>query len=399
MEKRNYIFVGGLFEDSNFESYKKATINTTNFAAYNYFQRLIEHCKTIGNVFVASSPYLGVFNKETKLKNNDIFNDTDTYYYSKNSTKRFSRIFFLKKSLIKAYTKFAKVIIASLKTIIFVTQPNVSYLQAALHIKRNIPNSKIVCVVPDLTLYSNLSNSSFIIKQLKKAENFIFNRYLKKINAYIYFTESMKEVLGGDEKPYVVLETILPKNIPEIRYIDKESRSIVYSGTLNSVFGIKEFVDLFDNYSKTNSINYSLLIAGSGDCLEYINGLNNKNIVYLGSLSPEESANIQRNATIVINPRKNIGEYTKYSFPSKTTEYLLNNGILVGFNLSGIPSEYFEVIRGIKTNRMEDLFNECNYLLNLSDLELNEIKRKTHAFLENKKTSFYSKFDGFIERI
>ena len=45
-------------------------------------------------------------------------------------------------------------------------------------------------------------------------------------------------------------------------------------------------------------------------------------------------------ATVLVNPRKNVGEYTKYSFPSKIMEYLSSGVPAVAYKLDGIPSEY-----------------------------------------------------------
>ena len=44
---------------------------------------------------------------------------------------------------------------------------------------------------------------------------------------------------------------------------------------------------------------------------------------------------------MLVNPRKNVGEYVKYSFPSKTIEYMLAQKSIVMYKLSGIPDEYY----------------------------------------------------------
>ena len=41
------------------------------------------------------------------------------------------------------------------------------------------------------------------------------------------------------------------------------------------------------------------------------------------------------------------GEYTKYSFPSKTMEYLLSGSKVVMYRLAGIGEEYYQYIRTI----------------------------------------------------
>ena len=242
---------------------------------FNYFERFINHFKTDANIFVTSSPYLGIYKKETFQKDNSIFEDNDIFYYSKNSCKKFSRIIMLEKALYNGFKKFQNKIDSSLKTLIFITQPNLSYLKTAIRLRHKIKNSKIVCFVPDLTIYSNLSTKSFLVRQMKKMEQHLFNRLENKIDAFIYFSKHMNSVLNKQNKPYIVLETILPKDLPNPNQILSNKRSIVYTGTLNIAFGIKEFIETFKIISKQQKHNIDLIIAGSG---EYSSALkNNKN--------------------------------------------------------------------------------------------------------------------------
>ena len=45
-------------------------------------------------------------------------------------------------------------------------------------------------------------------------------------------------------------------------------------------------------------------------------------------------------ATLLVNPRPPIGEWTSYSFPSKNMEYMASGTPLVAFDLPCIPEEY-----------------------------------------------------------
>ena len=63
-------------------------------------------------------------------------------------------------------------------------------------------------------------------------------------------------------------------------------------------------------------------------------------ICYFGAVSPEEAARIRMRASVLVNPRTSEGRYTRYSFPSKTLEYLLGGRPVVAYLLPGIPEEY-----------------------------------------------------------
>jgi glycosyltransferase involved in cell wall biosynthesis len=51
---------------------------------------------------------------------------------------------------------------------------------------------------------------------------------------------------------------------------------------------------------------------------------------------------LQRAASVLVNPRRPEGEFTKYSFPSKTMEYLASSKQVIMHRLPGMPPEYLE---------------------------------------------------------
>ena len=72
-------------------------------------------------------------------------------------------------------------------------------------------------------------------------------------------------------------------------------------------------------------------------------------IEFKGFLSKREIALLQTQCDVLVNPRTDTGEYTKYSFPSKTMEYLLSGSKVVMYRLAGIGEEYYRYIRTINT--------------------------------------------------
>ena len=62
----------------------------------------------------------------------------------------------------------------------------------------------------------------------------------------------------------------------------------------------------------------------------------------MGSLPNSEILTLERNATLLINPRKADHLLTRYSFPSKTFEYFSSGTPAILTKLEGIPEEYYE---------------------------------------------------------
>jgi hypothetical protein len=62
-----------------------------------------------------------------------------------------------------------------------------------------------------------------------------------------------------------------------------------------------------------------------------------------------------RNADVLVNPRRNDAEYTKYSFPSKNVEYLLSGNPVVGYMLDGMGQAYRDFMYIVADDRPESL--------------------------------------------
>ena len=88
--------------------------------------------------------------------------------------------------------------------------------------------------------------------------------------------------------------------------------------------------------------NYQLWICGNGDAKDVVEELAKKDsrIKYYGLIPRDEVLKLQQEADLLINPRFSTDEYTLYSFPSKTIEYMLSSTPVLMHRLPGIPDEY-----------------------------------------------------------
>jgi glycosyltransferase involved in cell wall biosynthesis len=138
--------------------------------------------------------------------------------------------------------------------------------------------------------------------------------------------------------------------------------NIVYTGTLNERYGV---VNLVKAFMKINDDRFRLVICGLGDSEKIISeaSLVDKRIIFKGQLRKDEIIKVQNSATILVNPRQNIEEFTKYSFPSKIMEYLATGKPVVAYKLDGMPDEYDNYIIYVPENSIEALtktiYNVC----------------------------------------
>ena len=96
----------------------------------------------------------------------------------------------------------------------------------------------------------------------------------------------------------------------------------------------------------------SLHICGGGELKPYVEEMCQKDsrIHYYGVVPAEKANEILQNADVLVNPRQNDDEYTKYSFPSKNIEYLMTGNAVVAYMLDGLPEIYRTFFNEPETN-------------------------------------------------
>lgn len=113
----------------------------------------------------------------------------------------------------------------------------------------------------------------------------------------------------------------------------------MYTGTLQYRYGLGELISAFKGLDDTG---IGLVVCGDGEAANEMTALQSENpmVRYLGVLPSQEIEGLRNGATILVNPRKNEGDYTKFSFPSKMMEYLASGVPTVAYRLDGMPEDY-----------------------------------------------------------
>jgi len=239
--------------------------------------------------------------------------------------------------------------------------------------------------VTDLPEYYDFAKRSRIFMLLRKINNRLVYRYLKRIDAFVLLTEQMKHPLNVGNRPNVIVEGIAAVNDRGYNnsYGD-DKKIILYTGSLNIQSGIR---DLLDAFNLIDDAGYELWIAGSGKGEDEIKRRIevDSRIKYFGFVTIDQVYKLQSQATVLINPRKNEGEYTKYSFPSKTIEYMASGVPVLMYRLDGIPDEYDEYLTYIKGSSAESMAESITELCGKDIDELRQLGEKAKRFvLANK---------------
>ena len=271
-------------------------------------------------------------------------------------------------------------------TVVVVYSLNTSFLASlrlALIGFKNIPTCLIV---PDLPLfYINNAGKSKIYRVLKTLDWKLMLLLSKNVDSFILLTEAMKDKINVADRPYMISEGIC--EIDTTNYNNRiEKNSFTYTGTLDKEFGI---LDLIRNFLAIAKDDWVLNIAGGGNAKKEVEDISckDKRVHYCGILTNVETKELQRSSRILINPRSSDEEFTKYSFPSKTMEYLKAGRPVIMHKLPGIPSEYDNYITYFENTSDEAIQKGLLTIMEKTDDELNEIGKKGKLFVEREKNS------------
>ena len=253
------------------------------------------------------------------------------------------------------------------------------------YIKKHYPDVKTGLVCTDLPCEYGILPKNKVKAAIQYAYGKKTLDYARYCDCFAILTKAMKEPLNIERRPFTVIEGICNANLTEIKE-ETEEKTILYTGTLHKQFGILKLIEAF---SLIEDPEYKLWICGGGDSKQAVidAAQKDKRITFYGYLSKEEVQKLQQKATVLINPRNNDGEYTKYSFPSKTMEYMLSGKPVIMYKLDGVPDEYDSYLYYIGGNTADDIKKTILEVLNKSEKELESFGQKAAEFVSENKNS------------
>lgn len=211
------------------------------------------------------------------------------------------------------------------------------FLRAAYRLP---PAVKVTAIITDLPEYYDLGQTSFVRKWFRSWQNRMIYRYLKRVDRFVLLTDQMAAPLQVGQRPWMRMEGICrSERPPEGAAAPGGVKGILYTGTLHYQYGITNLLEAFEAIKDPLA---ELWICGSGEGDRAVIELagRDRRVRFFGFCSQQEVAQLREKAAILVNPRTNDGEYTRYSFPSKTMEYMASGKPVVMYRLDGIPDEY-----------------------------------------------------------
>lgn len=376
----NVALLMGLYPQSVYNDIVSSSKTMPQYAADALQKAFVSGISNYCNIEVFNLPYVGSFPKRYK----QLFVPTAEHnaHNLKIHSFRYCNLIGYKylSRIIVAYKNLSKWIQQNPNNrsiVIYALDP--SFLLTMVLLKKRWPDLKVLQVVPDLPEYMGSKQTKFRVAIQEK-----FKKAYELIDGWILLSKYMADRLNITSKPWNVIEGIYNSDNKVVIRGECNAFRIFYAGTLAQRYGILNLVNAVANSSLSN---LELVICGDGDSYGRILDISKKDsrIKVLGAVPREKVLEHMQNANLLVNPRTNEGEYTKYSFPSKTMEYLASGVPTLLYVLPGIPAEYYNYCFSLTTNGVDVLQKEIERIALLPQKQLYELGVRARKFILEEK--------------
>lgn len=384
-----HIFVGGIFLPEQMDEIRRDTVAAMQNAADALQKALLKGLSQGGRtkLAVVNLPFVGPYPHLYRRRwfpslRTTIFNGVEVHgmgFCNTPFTGAFTRFLGAFSGLRKAR--------GSARSVVFVYSAHLPFVLASFAFKCLHDDVKLCLIVPDLPEFMGEYAGTY--RLLMSMQSAIFGVLARKADYHVLVTRFMAERLRIEAFRHVVVEGIFdPDGIGSRRMdvpADGARRIVLYSGTLARRYGI---LDLLAAFERMKDADIRLWICGFGDSSDAVVALarRDRRVRFFGELPREEVAGLQARAHVLVNPRPPGAEFTRYSFPSKTMEYLGTGRPVVMHALPGVPGEYLPYLITPPTPDGDGLERALRRAIDLSDVELDALGRAGRDFVLRNKT-------------
>ncbi|MGN1015908.1 MAG: glycosyltransferase [Faecousia sp.] len=219
----------------------------------------------------------------------------------------------------------------------------------------------------------------------KSVANFV----IRRCTNYVLLTEEMNRVVNPSGKPHVILEghaDIAMKDYVPSPERKASPRVCLYAGGVSRRYGLHLLVE---GFQKANIPNTRLEIYGPGDYVKELENIaaEDSRVYYGGMLLNREIVVKEQEAVLLVNPRPTHEEYVKYSFPSKTMEYMASGTPVLTTRLPGMPREYAPYVFFIDEETVDGVARALERTLMLPDEALFAAGAKARQFVLEERNN------------
>lgn len=383
----NIVLVSNLCSNNKFKYIQENKIVKSLVSSQSFFNSIVEGLKNIPGCKVTCISVLPItcansINKDYRYEYENC--DGINYYYLPISSLPYIRSFIdsvlLKRTLKKILKKENDDSIIVFDSLMFETTNTIKYAK-----KKGIPTIGCLTDVPDKL--EEMINSSGIYAFIDKLYYKIATNNLPLFDSYIFMTSEMNTYCNKSNKPYILIDCIVkPFERKEKKMVNKKP-VVLYAGKLIEKFGV---LNLAKSAEYLENICDIWLYGSNCDCKKEIEELCSKhsNLYVHDAVDRETILQLEKDCNILINPRFS-DDFTRYSFPSKTAEYMLSETPVLMYKLPCLNKEYDDYLYYINGNDPLSIANSIKKVLSIDKSKLEITAKKAREFILNNKNNDY----------
>ena len=378
------LHIFSLYPDKLLPNFLKRSKIGLDFAAHNLQESIMKgYEENNADFHVINAPLMGSFPPYSSMLKIPSYKSEDgiidsVSYYNVSLIKRFSKQYSVKSKILD-WCKANK----GEKCVVVLY--NFSCASVAIDIKYRFPNVRVCLLVTDLVEYMSSKNDALTVLNKKLTSLIPHKDYSECIDGYILLAKDMRERLPVGNKPYLHMEGIYNKPSEEVTSEKDTHKVILYTGNINKRYGIENLLKAF---SLIKDKDYRLWIRGNGECEEIVKEFRNNDsrIVYFEQMSRNDLLELEKKATVLVNPVPPSQTFTRYFFPSKTLEYMASETPTLMFQLSCFPQGYSNYLYFFEDESVEGMSKRIVEICSKPSDELVAFGKKAAQFISSEKT-------------
>ena len=384
------IFVGSLFPAALRQEIANLSIgpiaNANSTLQHALLAGLSEHCKklvviNLPQVGAYPTRYRTLYVSGSEVAINGLVTGRSLSFFNLIGIKNLARYWKTKKELSRTLRDVVG------EVTVYVYDLHAPFLKAVADIKILYKQMKVCVIVPDLPGFTGEKPSVLLKLHLHIMQKTLQKSY-NSVDAFVLLSKHMAERLPLQGKPWVVVEGIYNEHEELRPVIGKRTpyKTVFYLGAVSQRNGVERLLNAFQIIFRED---YRLVICGDGEGRAAVEAAaaSDSRIIYKGQIPRDEVLEEQRAATLLVNPRTSEGEFTRFSFPSKTMEYLASGVPVLMYPLEGIPDEYYEFCYTLNDLSIEKL---AEAIVRICEQQAAALEHKANAarkFILNEKNS------------
>lgn len=262
----------------------------------------------------------------------------------------------------------------------------------------------VCAIVTDMLGYSGTApkNMPLWLKLIYALRGHFQQHSISKYDGYVFLTQYMNEAYNSHQRPHIVMEGTVDADFIAANSNPRKDkpRVIMYAGSIEKQYGLECLLQAFIQAALPDA---ELHLYGTGKFVEEVHAYTQQyhTIKYQGAVSNAEVVAAEQRATLLVNPRFSNQDFVKYSFPSKTTEYMVSGTPLLTTRLAGIPDEYFQYCYTFESETVDGFAQKLTEVLSLSDAELQAKGKSAQEFVLKYKNNIIqgARLKSFFQNI